>query len=271
MSIPSSSEAVATSAFSSPARSRRSTRSRRSFERLPWWAATTSSPSRSPSSWASRSASRRVLTNTMVVRWPVTCSAIRSSTLSIWARRCHRLELAVGQLDGDVERPPVPGVDDRAVGPAVGAGAGADQQRGDHLDRLLRRRQAHPGRRDGADVGEPLEREAEVAPPLVPGQRVDLVDDHGLDGAERGPALRRRDEQVERLGRGDDERARRPDHRRPLAGGGVAGADPDREVGRGQPELPRLRARSRPAAARGSRRCRPPAPSAARRRRPSCR
>ena len=49
--------AVATSAFSSPARSRVSTRSRRSFERLPWWAATTSSPSRSPSSWASRSAS----------------------------------------------------------------------------------------------------------------------------------------------------------------------------------------------------------------------
>ena len=106
--------------------------------------------------------------------------------------RCHRLELAVGELDGDVERPPVPGVDDRAVRPAVGAGAGADQERGDHLDRLLRRRQAHPSRRDGAHVGEPLEREAEVAPPLVAGQRVDLVDDHGLDGAERRPAPRRR-------------------------------------------------------------------------------
>ena len=34
-------------------------------------------------------------------------------------RRCHRLELAVGQLEGDVERPPVARVDDRAVRPAV--------------------------------------------------------------------------------------------------------------------------------------------------------
>ena len=58
----------------------------------------------------------------------------------------HRLELAVGDLDGDVERPPVPGVDDRAVRPAVRARAGADEEPGDHLDRLLRGRQAHPRR-----------------------------------------------------------------------------------------------------------------------------
>ena len=38
--------------------------------------------------------------------------------------RRQRLELAVGQLDGDVERPPVPGVDDRAVRPAHPAGRG---------------------------------------------------------------------------------------------------------------------------------------------------
>ncbi len=152
----------------------------------------------------------------------------------------HRLELAVGELERDVERPPVPGVDDRAVGPAVGAGAGADQERGDHLDRLLRGRQAHPRRRDGAHVGEPFEREAEVAPALVSGQRVDLVDDDGVDGVEGGAALRGRDEEVERFGRGDDERARGPDHRRPLAGGGVAGADPDGERRGRQPELPRL-------------------------------
>ena len=44
MSIPSSSEAVATRARRSPARRRVSTRWRRSFERLPWWAATWSGP-----------------------------------------------------------------------------------------------------------------------------------------------------------------------------------------------------------------------------------
>ncbi len=49
ISIPSSSEAVATRARRSPARRRVSTRYRRSFDRLPWWAATTSSPRRSPS------------------------------------------------------------------------------------------------------------------------------------------------------------------------------------------------------------------------------
>ncbi len=131
-------------------------------------------------------------------------------------------------------------VDDRAIRPAVRIRTGADEQRRDDLDRLLRRRQAHAGRRYGADVGEPFEREAEMAPPLVPSQRVDLVHDDGLDGVERGAALRRGDEEVERLGRGDDEGARAPDHRRPLAGGGVARADPDRQIGRGQAELSRL-------------------------------
>ena len=50
MSIPSSSEAVATRARSSPALSRVSTLSRLCLERLPWWADTTSGPRRSPSS-----------------------------------------------------------------------------------------------------------------------------------------------------------------------------------------------------------------------------
>ena len=79
-SIPSSSDAVATSARRSPARKRVSTMRRRAAERLPWWAATRSeastsplrsgpsSASRSASWWATRSAILRVLTNTRVVR-----------------------------------------------------------------------------------------------------------------------------------------------------------------------------------------------------------
>ena len=77
-----------------------------------------------------------------------------------------------------------------------------------------------------------------MAAPLVAGQGVDLVDDDGLDGAQRWPALRARDEEVERLGRGDHEGARRADHRRPLAGGGVAGAD--RHAGCRAPVEPEL-------------------------------
>ena len=75
MSIPNSSEAVATIARTSPALRRRSASRRASRARLPWWARTASAPSRSRSSWVSRSAMRRVFTKTRVVR----CSPIRSA------------------------------------------------------------------------------------------------------------------------------------------------------------------------------------------------
>ena len=78
MSIPSSSEAVATSARNSPSLSRCSSRSRRSLERLPWWLATCSSPTRWASWCATRSESRRVFTKTSVVRCSAISSAMRS-------------------------------------------------------------------------------------------------------------------------------------------------------------------------------------------------
>ncbi len=66
---------------------------------------------------------------------------------------------------------------------------------------------------------EPLEREREVRAALVARDRVDLVDDHGLDGAQRFATARARDEQVQRLGRGDDEARRLAHHRRALRAG----------------------------------------------------
>ena len=80
MSMPSSNDAVATSARRSPARRRVSTRWRRSLDRLPWCAATWSGPRRSPSRCATRSDIRRVFTNTSVVRWSATWAAMRSTT-----------------------------------------------------------------------------------------------------------------------------------------------------------------------------------------------
>ena len=68
ISIPSSSEAVATTARSSPFLSRRSASRRNARDRLPWCGSTASSPSRSPRWCATRSARRRVFTNTSVVR-----------------------------------------------------------------------------------------------------------------------------------------------------------------------------------------------------------
>ena len=78
MSMPSSSDAVAASTFSSPRLSRCSASSRSSLARLPWCAATCSLPSRSDRCRAARSAIRRVLTKTKVVRCACTSCARRS-------------------------------------------------------------------------------------------------------------------------------------------------------------------------------------------------
>ena len=91
-----------------------------------------------------------------------------------------RLELAVGELDREVERAAVAEVDDLAGRGAVGRSrrARADEEPRDRLDRPLR---SPTGRCAGAAVGqrlEPLQRERQVGAPLVARHRVDLVHDH---------------------------------------------------------------------------------------------
>ena len=116
MSMPSSSDAVATSTFSSPRFRRCSASSRVSFARLPWCAATASLPSRSPRWRAARSAMRRVLTKTSVVRCMRTSSASALVDLLPLLVRHHRLERRRRQLEREVALLGVADVDDRAVG-----------------------------------------------------------------------------------------------------------------------------------------------------------
>ena len=140
-----------------------------------------------------------------------------------------RPELVVGDLDREVEVAAVAAVDDMGQGPA-----GADQQPRDPLDRPLGRRQADPDRRSARGLAdqavEALEGEREVGAALVAGDRVDLVDDHGVDGAERGPAAARGQQDVERLGRGDQDVRRPLRHLLALGHRRVAGADRDPDV-----------------------------------------
>ncbi len=75
--------------------------------------------------------------------------------------------------------------------------------------------------------------------PLVPRDRVDLVHDDGLGRAHQLAAALAGDEEEEGLRRRDDEARRVPEHRGALRGGGVAGADRDPDVRRGEPELDR--------------------------------
>jgi hypothetical protein len=88
---------------------------------------------------------------------------------------------------------------------------------------------------------EPLQRQRQVRTPLGRRHRVDLVDDHRLDVGEDVPRLRGQ-HQVQRLGRGDEDVGRAPQHRLPLALRRVAGAERDAEVGTDpgerRPEVP---------------------------------
>ena len=77
---------------------------------------------------------------------------------------------------------------------------------------------------------EPLQRQRHVGAALGRGDGVDLVDDQRLDVGE-DLARPRGHHQVERLGRGDQDVGRLAQHRLAILLRGVAGAQPDRDVG----------------------------------------
>jgi hypothetical protein len=124
-------------------------------------------------------------------------------------------------LDRELDVPPRAGVDDD------GPGARTDEEPRDELDRALRRREADAHRRARDERVEALEAQREVCAPLVADDRVDLVDDHGVDACEPFARPRRGQQDVERLGRRDEDVRRALRHLRALARGGVAGADAD--------------------------------------------
>ena len=123
-----------------------------------------------------------------------------------------------------------------------GGGAGRTRPReeiGHHVERSLGGRK--PDALEPVPLGlhqcaQPLEAQCEMGSALVTGQGVHLVDDHGVNPLEHGPGRRRREEQVEGLGGGDQQVGRRPSHGRPLGRRGVAGPHGHREIRRGKPQ-----------------------------------
>jgi hypothetical protein len=142
--------------------------------------------------------------------------------------RGDRLELAVGQVEPEVEVAPVAHVDHLGWGPV------ADEQPPHDLDRALGGGQADARGPAGAERLEPFERERQVGAALVARHGVDLVDDDRLDGRQGLAAPLARDHEVQRLGRGHHERRRAPQHGRPLGRGRVAGAHAHADGGRGE-------------------------------------
>ena len=114
----------------------------------------------------------------------------------------HRLDRHV---DLQVQRLAHARVDDPRGAPR------ADHEAADLLERVLGRAQADALRVAARLLGQALEREREVRAALRGRDGVDLVDDHGLDAAEHVARLRGED-QVQRLGRRDEDVGRRAPH-----------------------------------------------------------
>ena len=248
MSMPSSSDEVATRAGRRPALSASSMRRRSSRAIDPWWARAMFPPPSSLRAAAIRSARRRLLTKTMVERWARTSSSRRGWMAGQMERRWAR---ATGPQVVVARSPPASRPS--STGPRPGprpAGRRPCARRRRRWSRggawanalpWLRPGSARPRARGRAvaerpmrcrplpvRASEPLEREGEVGAALGPHEGVDLVHDHGVDGGEAGPRLRG-EEQEERFGSGDEDVGRVAGHLRPLVRRGVAGADAHRQ------------------------------------------
>ena len=221
MSMPSSSDEVATRQGRSPDFRASSISTRASRLTEPWWARAIGSSASSFSRSASRSASRRLLTKTRVER----CAAHQLEQLGVDGRPDRARAAVGGALDVlDLDLGHAVGlaqVLDRHDDPQVEllAHAGVDDghravaadQPGDLVERPLGGRQGDPLGVALALLGQPLERQHQVRAALGGGHGVDLVDDHALDAGQHLP-LPRRQHEVEALGGGDEDVGRLAQH-----------------------------------------------------------
>ena len=142
--------------------------------------------------------------------------------------RHHRFEWC-RRFERQIARTGMAGVDDRA-----GVVGHAEQEAGDQLDRLLRRRQPDALQAAAAQRGQAFERERQMRAALVRRQRVDLVDDHRARGGEHRAARLGTEQDVERFRRGDDDVRRAPAHAVALGCRRVAGAHQGADLDLGQ-------------------------------------
>ena len=151
--------------------------------------------------------------------------------------RHHRFERRSRNLEAEIDLSAMAFVDNPAIGHAGRVDrARADEKSRDFLDRFLRRGQADPKQRARRHLLEPLEAEREMRAAPRADDRVDFVDDHGAHGPQHLAAALGRQQQVQRLGRRDQNVRRRAQHRRAFRLRRVAGADGGGHARRLQPE-----------------------------------
>ena len=143
-------------------------------------------------------------------------------------------KLAPGNLDSEVHGPAMTDLHHDGIRPAI-----ACQEVRDRFYGLLRSREADANHGLRRESREAFERESQVRAALVVGNRVDLIDDYSLDRLEYFPALRRREQNVEGLGRCDQNVRRALQHPAPLVHQRVAGAHGGADFRHEKPALAR--------------------------------
>ena len=137
--------------------------------------------------------------------------------------RHDRFERRLRQLQAEVHLPAVALVDDLDV-----VTRSADEKSRDLINRLLSCRQADSLKRLPGGLLQPLERQREVGAAAPADHRMDFVDDHRPDGAQHLAAALGGEQEIKRLGCGDQDVRRLPQHRRALVLRRVAGPDSGR-------------------------------------------
>ena len=130
--------------------------------------------------------------------------------------RRDRAQFGRWNLDCKIERALVANVDDYGSGARILRIGVAGKKTRDVFDRLLRRRQPDAHGRALGQRFQSLQRQREVHAALVIGHGVDFVHDYGFDIAQDGAALLRRQQNVKRLGRGDQNMRRTLQHGAPV-------------------------------------------------------
>src|ERR1700733_12588482 len=129
-------------------------------------------------------------------------------------------ELAGGNFNGQVELSFVADVDDDRIRAAV-----AGEEMGHFFNRFLGGRKSNAHWPTMGQLFQPLERESQVSATFVIGDGMDFIEDHGLNVEQDGPALLRREQDVERLWRGYQNMGWTLQHGPALVHEGIAGAD----------------------------------------------
>ena len=141
-------------------------------------------------------------------------------------------QLLLRKLDPEVQIPLMARIDDFTVGLAIRQNAfRPDQQPGYIFDGLLGCAETDALERSLRELLQAFEGQRQMRSPLILGYGVNFIDNNGLGVFQESPTSFGRQQDIERLRRGDENMRRVADHRLPLMGRGIPGTHGDSDAG----------------------------------------